>query len=303
MESKILLESGTNELELLVFEVGGNKYGINVAKIREIRVAEPVTPVPNAHPFIEGIFMPRDVIITLIDLAKVLNFSPSANPGTDMFIVTNFNKLNVSFRVHKVLGIERISWTEIIAPDKTVNAGDNALATGFVRINGQLIIILDFESIVSDISPETGLQVSDISRWAGRERDETPIVIAEDSHLLMQLIVDSLYKAGYTNIYQNNNGQEAWDYLTDLKRKGVLNERVGCVITDIEMPLMDGHRLLKLIRSDKDMNDIPVVVFSSLLNEEMRRKGESLGASAQLSKPEIGKLVEEIDRLVGRAVN
>ena len=108
MESKILLESGTNELELLVFEVGGNKYGINVAKVREIRPSEPVTIIPNSHPHIEGIFMPRDVIITAVDLAKVLNLPASANPKMDMFIVTNFNKLNVSFRVHKVIGIERI---------------------------------------------------------------------------------------------------------------------------------------------------------------------------------------------------
>lgn len=301
MESKILLESGTNELELLIFEVGANKYGINVAKIREIRPSEPVTPVPNSHPFVEGIFMPRDVIITAIDLAKVLKYPASDNPKADMFVVTNFNKLNVAFRVHRVMGIERISWNDIIAPDKTVNSGEDvALATGFARINNQLIIILDFESIVSNISPETGLKVSEVSKWVGRDRDETPILIAEDSHLLMKLIVDSLYKSGYTNIYQTPNGQEAWDYICDLKAKGVLGDRLGCVITDIEMPRMDGHRLLKLIRSDKDLNNIPVIVFSSLLNDEMRRKGEKLGADAQLSKPEIGKLVEEIDRLLGR---
>lgn len=300
METKILLESGTNELELLIFEVGGNKYGINVAKVKEIRPSEPVTVVPNSHPCIEGIFMPRDVIITAIDLAKVLNYPPSPNPKTDMFIVTNFNKLNVSFRVHKVIGIERISWTDIIVPDKTVNTGDSSVATGFVRINNELIIILDFESIVSDISPETGLKVSEISRWIGRERDETPIIIAEDSHLLTQLILDSLNKSGYTNVICNENGQEAWNLLCRYKDEGTLHDKVGCVITDIEMPLMDGHRLLKLIRDDKEMNDIPVVIFSSLLNDEMKRKGEGLGASAQLSKPEIGHLVEAIDRLLGK---
>lgn len=299
MESRILLESGTNELELLIFEVGGNKYGINVAKVKEIRPSEAVTIIPNAHPCIEGVFMPRDVVITAIDLAKVLNY-PSDRKKSDMFIVTNFNKLNVSFRVHKVIGIERISWTEIIVPDKTVNTGDSSLATGLVRINNELILILDFESIVADISPETGLKVSDVEKLEGRERIDVPIVIAEDSHLLTALITDSLKKSGYTNTTCNENGQAAWDLLCKYKKEGVLHEKVGCVITDIEMPLMDGHRLLKLIREDREMNDIPVIIFSSLLNDDMKRKGESLGANAQLSKPEIGRLVEELDRVVGR---
>lgn len=298
MESKILIESGTNELELLVFEVGGNKYGINVAKVREIRPSEPVTIIPNSHPHIEGIFMPRDVIITAINLAKVLNLPESANPKSDMFIVTNFNKLNVSFRVHRVVGIERISWAEIIVPDKTINSNDTAVATGVVRIKGDLILILDFESIVADISPETGLQTSDVEKLVGREPSDVPIIIAEDSHLLTQLIVDSLHKSGYTNITKNENGQQAWDLLCRYKKEGTLRQNVGCVITDIEMPLMDGHRLIKLVRDDKDMADIPIIIFSSLLNDDMKRKGELLGANAQLSKPEIGNLVNELDRLV-----
>ena len=298
MESKILLESGTNELELLVFEVGGNKYGINVAKVREIRPSEPVTIIPNSHPHIEGIFMPRDVIITAVNLAKVLNLPESANPKSDMFIVTNFNKLNVSFRVHRVVGIERISWAEIIVPDKTINSSDSAIATGVVRIRGDLILILDFESIVADISPETGLQTSDVDKLVGREPSDVPIVIAEDSHLLTQLIVDSLHKSGYTNITKNENGQQAWELLCKYKQEGSLKKNVGCVITDIEMPLMDGHRLTKLIKDGDATRDIPVVIFSSLVNEEMMKKGEALGADAQISKPEIGKLVRIMDGLL-----
>lgn len=298
MDTNILLESGTNELELLIFEVGGNCYGINVAKVREIINSEPITPIPNAHPCVEGVFIPRDYIITAINLAMVLSLPPSQNPQNDMFIITNFNKLNVSFRVHKVEGIYRFSWSDIIVPDKTVNSQEAALATGIVKLNKKLIVILDFEKIVSDISPETGLKVSDIAELEGRSRSDEPILVAEDSPLLMRLILDALERSGYTNILHRPNGREAWELLNKLKDEGTLNDKVHCVITDIEMPLMDGHRLLKLIRDDSKLRHLPVVIFSSLLNDDMRKKGEALGANAQLSKPEIGELVNELDKLL-----
>lgn len=298
MDTNILLESGTNELELLIFDVGGNYYGINVAKVREITNSEPITMIPNSHPFVEGVFIPRDEIITAINLAQVLQLPNSADPDKDMFIITNFNKLNVSFRVHKIFIITRFSWSDIIVPDKTVGSADAALATGIVKWMDHLVVILDFEKIVSDISPETGLKVSDIEYLEGRERNTEPIMIAEDSALLMRLITDSLEKAGYTNIQKNVNGKEAWDKLNEYKAEGTVNEKVHCIITDIEMPQMDGHRLLKLVRDDPAFKDIPVIIFSSLLNDDMRRKGESLGANAQLSKPEIGNLVSELDKIL-----
>ena len=301
METNILMESGTNELEVLEFIVGGNHYGINVAKIKEIVPYSKVTPVPNSHPCVEGVFMPRDLMITIVDLAKVIKCAPSKDITKDMFIITNFNKLNVAFHVASVVGIHRVSWTDIIKPDSTISSADSGIATGVVKINGQLIIILDFERIVSDISPETGLKVSDIEKLEGRTKNEAHIVIAEDSPLLSKLITDCLKKSGYTNLIVTMNGQEAWDKLTEFRRNGTALEDVHCVITDIEMPLMDGHRLTKLIKEDDELKKIPVVIFSSLVNEEMRRKGEALGADAQLTKPEIGHLVEAIDRLIDQS--
>lgn len=297
METNILMESGTNELEVLEFTIGNNHYGINVAKVKEIVPFNYVTPVPNTHPCVEGIFMPRDTMITVIDLSKVIKTSPSQDVNKDMFIITNFNNLNVAFHVHTVVGIHRVSWADIITPDSTVSSADNGIATGIVKISNQLIIILDFERIVSDISPETGLKVSDIEALEGRERNNSHIVMAEDSPLLMALLSDSLKKAGYTNLTCCVNGQEAWDYMCKVKSGDVPND-VKCIITDIEMPLMDGHRLTKLVKSDEALSKIPVVIFSSLINEQMRKKGESLGADVQLSKPEIGLLVNEIDKLL-----
>lgn len=298
METNILLENGTNELEVLEFTVGSNHYGINVAKIREILPYQAVTPMPNAHPSIEGIFMPRDVMISVINLPKELGLPENPTYQNDMMIVTNFNKLNIAFHVHSVIGIHRVSWRDIIKPDQTINTSERSVSTGIIKINEKLIVILDFESIVSCISPETGLKISEIDALGVRERNESPILISEDSALLSKLITDSLHKAGYTNVIKTDNGQEAWDKLEELKSNGTVLDTVKCIITDIEMPVMDGHHLTKLVKTDDVLKKIPLVIFSSLVNEEMRIKGLSLGADAQLSKPEIGNLVRTIDKLI-----
>jgi len=297
MDKGILLESGTNELELLEFRIGNNYYGINVAKVREILPYKNPTPIPNAHPCIEGIFMPRDEIITIVDLAKHLNM-PASDQGKDMYVVTNFNRLNIAFHVHSVVGISRVSWADISKPDATLNGNGTGIATGIIKMEGKLIVILDFEKIITDISPETGLKVSDIDQLGPRQRNEAPILIAEDSPLLSKLISESLMKAGYSNLTMATNGQEAWDKLNEYRTQGVLDQKVKLLITDIEMPQMDGHRLTKLVKDSASFAHIPVVIFSSMVNDEMRKKGESLGADAQLSKPEIGYLVEAIDKIL-----
>lgn len=297
MESKILLENGTNELEVLEFQIAGNSYGINVAKIREIIQYTDVTPVPNSHPCIEGIFMPRDTMITAIDLRKCLKRGDSEPGG--LFIITNFNKLDIAFHVDNVIGINRVSWNDIIKPSATVTVTEEGISTGVVKIDDKLVIILDFEKIVSDINPETGLKISEIDELGERKnRSDIGILIAEDSMLLNKLICDCLNKAGYTNVLHTENGQEAYNIVKDCVDRGNLEEHIKCIITDIEMPIMDGHRLTKLIKESEETKHIPVIIFSSLVNEEMRKKGEALGADAQLSKPEIGNLVKEIDRLV-----
>ena len=301
METKILLENGTNELEILEFKLGSDSYGINVAKITEIIPYQAVTPVPNAHPSIEGIFMPRDKMITAINLKNCLQRGEQEDKG--LFIITNFNKLDIAFHVDSVVGIHRVSWSAIIKPDATVNTIEAGVSTGIVKFDDRLVIILDFEKIVTDISPETGLKVAEIESLGERERSEVPIVMAEDSVLLHKLISDSLKKAGYTNLTDFENGQEAWDYISEAADDGTLADKVGLVITDIEMPIMDGHRLTKLIKTNDRTRRLPVVIFSSLVNDEMRKKGEQLGADAQLSKPEIGNLVLLIDKLVTQKDN
>jgi two-component system chemotaxis response regulator CheV len=295
----ILLESGTNELEIVEFTIGDNTFGINVAKVREIMQFENVTKVPNSHPCIRGIFKPRDTIITVIDLPRYLNMTPSADEKKDMFIIANFNKLHIAFQVQKVVGMHRLSWTQIEKPDQTIFGGREGLATGIVKLENKLIMILDFEKIIADISPQTGIQLSEIDRLGPRGRSSKPIVIAEDSELLSKMLHEALTKAGYTNLIMTSNGQEAWEKLEAIKKEGgKLEDHVALLITDIEMPKMDGHHLTKLVKEDEYLGRIPVIIFSSLINEDMKRKGEGLGADAQITKPEIGNLVGVIDKLI-----
>lgn len=297
-KKEILLESGTNEIELIEFTIADNTFGINVAKVKEIMIPQPVKEMPKAHPAIEGVFKPRDHVITVIDLPKYLDLPETTEPEKSLFIITNFNKLNVAFRVHQVVGIDRISWGNIQKPDKTIYGGDDGVATGIAECQGRLITILDFEKIVAEISPESGVKLSELDKYVGREKNPAHILMAEDSQLLSKMIFESLTKAGYTNITKFENGQDAWEYVEKYKDSENIREDIACIITDIEMPKMDGHRFTKLIKADKNLRKIPLVIFSSLITKEMYDKGKILGADEQLTKPEIGNLVETVDHLL-----
>ncbi|MEY8402887.1 chemotaxis protein [Oscillospiraceae bacterium 44-34] len=295
--SGILLESGTNEIEIMEFTIDDNLYGINVAKVREIILSAPVKVMPHAHPAVEGIFKPRDIVITVVDLPRYLSVDKEKSLK-DLFIVTNFNKMFIAFRVHTVVGISRISWTDIHKPDKTVSGGSEGVATGIAQCGKDLVTILDFERIVAEIAPETTIQMEEIDQMGPRSRSTEPIWIAEDSILLSKMIEECLRKAGYVNLRMFSNGRELWEALNALPKNGRLFDHVALVITDIEMPQMDGHRLTKLIKSDPRFQPVPLIIFSSLISEEMRIKGRQLGADEQMSKPEIGHLVDVMDHLL-----
>jgi len=297
--NQILLESGTNELEILEFTIGGQRYGINVAKIAELMKSHEVTPMPNSNPYVEGIFNPRGTIMTLVNLPAYLGHMESDNIGTDIFIVTNFNKIFCAFRVHAVEEIHRLSWADIEKPDAAIYGGEEGLATGIARIGERLVTIIDFEKIMADISPASGIQIDDVHKMGERNRSDRPILMAEDSPTLNKLLVECLTQAGYTNLTMCSNGEEAWNVLQKYKSTDQpLSSHVGLVITDVEMPMMDGHKLINLIRGDDELHALPIIVFSSLIDDAMRLKGERLGATAQISKPEIAQLVGLIDEYI-----
>ena len=300
-KNEILLESGTNEIEVMEFTISNVLYGINVAKVLEIMLCEPVKFMPHTHPAVEGIFKPRDLVITVINLPKYLGVENNQLNPKDIFIVTSFNNMSIAFRVHTVVGIRRISWTDIQKPDKTISSGDDSVATGIAQCGDDLVTILDFEKIVAEIAPESSIQISEIDSLGPRERDSRAILIAEDSILLSRMIKDSLIKAGYTNLTMFSNGRDLWEHLLGIKERNRIDEEAALIITDIEMPQMDGHRLTKLVKDDFELKRIPLIIFSSLITDEMRIKGKELGANEQMSKPEIGHLVSVMDNLLARS--
>ena len=257
-------------------------------------------PIPHSHGAVEGIFKPREILLTVINLPKYLTGESGERNDRDLFIITNFNKMNIAFRVHTVVGISRISWEDIQKPDKTLTNGEDGVATGIAQCGGNLVTILDFERIVAEIAPETSIQVEEIDKLGDRVARNHNIILAEDSILLTKMIKDSLVRAGYANIKNFNNGKEAWDYLASIRNEPDFVDKAALLITDIEMPEMDGHRLTKLVKSDPNLKQIPLIIFSSLISPEMEVKGREIGADEQLSKPEIGHLVTVMDELLTR---
>ncbi|KIQ94253.1 Chemotaxis protein CheV [Anoxybacillus thermarum] len=298
MENKngILLESGTNELEIVEFLIGDNRFAINVIKVKEIIHPIAPTKVPHAHPYIEGIIELRGEVLPLIDLAKALGFTPSNNPAQDKYIVAEFNQQKVVFHVHNVTQIHRISWKQIEKPSQMYQGLESQII-GVVKLNGNMILLLDFEKIVVDINPQSGIHVERVKKLGKRERSNKKLIVAEDSPLLRKLLHDTLAEAGYVYVEFFENGEDALNYLQSIVQKGKpVESEVQLVITDIEMPQMDGHHLTKRIREDETLKHLPVIIFSSLITDDLRHKGERVGATAQVSKPEIAELVQMIDQ-------
>ena len=262
----ILLETGTNEFEIVEFSIGKVHYGINVAKVREVITRAPVTAMPQAHPYVDGLFTLRGKAIPLVNLPRCLNVQTDEEPKN--IIVTEINNYNIGFLVGNVSRIHRISWKDM---EPAPEVGDQSRVVGIVKMKDRIVLLLDFETIIAEINPEINAD----------------------------LLVTTLHESGYRFVRDFGNGQDAWDYLQGLAAKeGPIEDHVRIIVSDVEMPKMDGHRLLKLVRSDDRLKDVPFVLFSSLISEEMRIKGNQLGASGQISKPEINQLIDLLDNLV-----
>ncbi|MCL1820471.1 MAG: chemotaxis protein [Oscillospiraceae bacterium] len=296
-------DDGTSILELMEFTIAGSVFGINIAKVTEIMQCRPLKPMANSHPCVEGIFKPRSEIVTVINLPKYMNLPEREDSERDMFMLTNFSGMSAAFHVHTVEAMHRIRWSDVDKPDVTIYGGRDSLVTGNAKIGDKMITIVDFEKVLFDINPETGLHLSEVDEPQDFTRRDKPIVIAEDSVFLMKMLTQALEKAGYTNIRSFDNGLDAWNYLESVREDcstsgSPLETKAAAVITDIEMPQMDGHHFTRLIKGDSFLKKLPVLVFSSLIDEAQKTYGESLGVNAHLSKPQIGSLVSTLDNLV-----
>ena len=292
----ILLETGTNEFEIVEFNIGEVHYGINVAKVREVITRTPVTEMPQAHPYIDGLFTLRGKAIPLVNLPRCLNVQTPEEPKN--IIVTEINNYDIGFLVDSVSRIHRISWKNM---EPAPEVGDQSRVVGIIKMEEKIILLLDFETIIAEINPEINQKLTtfdDATTDMKAKRSNIHVVCAEDSPLLRELLVSTLHESGYRFVRDFNNGQDAWNFLSNIDKDIPIEDEVRVIISDIEMPQMDGHRLLKLVREDPRYENTPFILFSSLISEEMRRKGEQLGANGQISKPEINQLIGLMDELI-----
>lgn len=294
----ILLESGTNELEIVEFQVGQNKFGINVIKVKEIIQPIEITFIPHAHQHVEGIVQLRGEVLPVVSMNRVLGIPDQNKSDQEKFIVAEFNKQRVVFHVDNVTQIHRISWDQIEKPSDIYQGGSSHVI-GVIKRLEEMILLIDFEKIIVDINPESGISVESVKKLGKRERSDKKIVIAEDSPLLRKLLHDTLMEAGYANLEFFENGLDAINYLEQLTSvTSDISEHVQIVVTDIEMPQMDGHALTKKIKEHKNLSKLPVLIFSSLITDDLRHKGDQVGAEDQISKPEIAELVLKIDKFI-----
>lgn len=307
METNILLESGTNELEIVEFRLNSinsqglatvQSFGINVAKVREIVRMPQITKLPNLPPSVLGLFTLRNKLIPALDLNNYLFRQPN-NAENRKMIIAEFNKMACGFIVNDVHRIHRISWAQIEAPDtlNELNSSDSTVV-GIIKFEDRNVLMIDIEKIIADIDPNSAIDgVIEIPTVTGK-----PIAVtAEDSATIRKMITDKLNLAGF-EIVSFNDGEAAWNYLNELsktcKNINELHNKVNVIITDIEMPKMDGYTLTKNIKGDSLLSQIPVVIFSSIVSQDVLHKGKSVGADAQLTKPQIGILIETIRELL-----
>lgn len=312
MESnkKILLETGTNELEIVEFRIDeldnkGNVvpcyFGVNVAKVREIIRLPNLRKVVNSNAAISGMIKLRDQVITLIDLSMALNKN-TEGLCADRVIVLEFNRIIVGILVHSVSRIYRISWENVEPPVRAIH---DANITGVVKMEDRIILILDFEKIIGELSSSEALNTPSEELMLAHptvNRAEKTILVADDSKFIRNTICGSLRLAGY-QVVEAENGEEAWEVVNSMRAEcgkggAPITDLLNLIITDIEMPRMDGLHLTALIRKESALDQIPVVIFSSLASEDNKARWKDLGASDILTKPDLPNLVEKADSLV-----
>ncbi len=308
--TNILLEAGTNELEIVEFYLEEPKagseesykgyYGVNVAKVLEIIRMPKITEMPQvSHPSVLGAFNLRNQIIPLVDLGLWLK-KEHGDKEPPKVIVCEFNNVTTAFLVSGVTRIHRISWEEVEAPNKYMSSLASNSITGVVRLEGRIIFILDLEKIVAELNPELGLRFDENVTWEADTQYRA--LIADDSTLIREMIGDLLHRANFM-VEKTNHGGECWERLLHIKKIAEQENRpvtdyVQVVISDIEMPVMDGHNLTKRIKEDPILKDLPVILFSSIISDKLRHKGDAVGADDQVSKPEITQVAKRAMALI-----
>lgn len=301
-DTGILLEAGTNEVEVLAFRVGAQRFGVNVAKVREVLIIDNITAMPENHPAVDGAVRVRNDVVTLVNLARFLYGDETASRrAAGTMLLLEFNEQLLGFRVDEVDRIVRTSWQQSCPMPGIM--GIKAPVTSVLLLDKELLPMLDFESIGASIGLKGHVPQSD-KRVAARDLKSSPIVFAEDSKMISEMIRDALNEGGFSHVTGFSDGHEAWAYLEavagEINSAEELPSRVACLITDVEMPRVDGLSLTRRVRDNPRLKNLPVIVFSSLVSRDNEKKGRQVGASAQISKPNYKELLETVEQLLGK---
>ncbi|SEA01328.1 two-component system, chemotaxis family, response regulator CheV [Desulfuromusa kysingii] len=310
-KQEILLETGTNEMEIIEFYLGVQPFGINVHKLKEIITfdQDALTVIPGSGPGMLGTLLLRGATIPLIDLKSHIGHKEAESQGEvrQVVLVCEFNDRVNGFKVDGVNQIHRVSW-EDVQPMANFIDQYRPRFTGSVNIEGREILIVDLEHIVAEFDPEANLDyeadlhADEMLEKRPHTRERMKLVMAEDSALIRSGIEKVLTGAHYTDLKVFVDGQQCYDYIQGIRQRVIdgepLEELLNLLISDIEMPKMDGLTLCKKIKEDPLLRDVKVVMFSSLINEQMAAKCDQVGADGYATKPQIPYLVEMMDEFL-----
>jgi len=307
------LKVGSNEMELVDFRILKQEedgvyegiYGINVSKVREIIRVPKLTELPGTPDFIEGIFDLREVVIPVVDLARWMGITPPPDAEKNSrVIITEFNNVLIGFVVHEAKRIRRINWGDI-EPASFMNSSgslDTNKITGVTKIEGDnVLLILDLESVVQDL----GLYAPDVDNIPEElETFSGLALVLDDSSTARKIVKEALQKMGF-KVIEASDGKDGLLKLEDLYETygaGISNN-LKIIISDVEMPQMDGFHFAANVKEDGRFNDIPIVFNSSISDHFSENRGLEAGGEAYLVKFEASSFYNEVSRIVRAHVN
>lgn len=284
--------AGANKLEILLFSLGSESgsdreevYGINVFKVREVLRVPTITKAPDMPRSVTGMVSLRGTMVPVIKLAEFCGSTPSKEPS--IMIVTEYNKHMQGFLVHSVENILRLEWSDVKEPPAMMVSSHGGLITAVTELDdGRIVMIMDVEKVLA----ETAGFGTDPSVFEGIERidvDKT-VLFADDSSVARKQVEDTLKHLGLRSI-SAKTGAEAWSKLLDISKRaeslGVcVTDIIGAVITDVEMPEMDGYVLTKNIKKHPVLSKVPVIMHSSLSADANMALGKGVGADVYVAK-------------------
>ena len=302
LEKDILLESGTNEVEILVFRVGGFSLGINVAKVREVLPEQKITHLPKAHESVVGCFTLRNQVVPCVSLHRHLGESVADESEDVTIILTEFNQYQTGFVVDAVERIHRVSWEHIMAAPSIITNAQTPV-TAVTDIENRLISMLDFEMIADQVSQHAH-QVGAMDNPDDLPRDTLRILLADDSATVRQAVSETLRGSGYTNLTIFENGEEAWNWIQErFAETGDIHEVADLLVSDVEMPRVDGMRLTKNIKEHPELKKLYVLLYSSILTPDNLKKGAAVKANAMITKPQLDQVLVLADEMITNRLN